>query len=826
MRCRACGWAGDSIETYAHVNHLGVEEAIQQALRLGCLTLPPEDLNPVRVSGYVSGYVDARRKQEKQWEHLEANLNPLYDTFRIKLLNTLWSGNNPSYDGFAGILGAALRIEVSKLFNKEILPRKGFSSSLAIRYQDLPGRTCGILFRGDRLSHYHPFPEPATNAVEGGLTLLNTLSPHETVVYVMDDPYAAIVLLNSYLLGRAHDLKVVSCQETTRSAWHAVNAEAVYYRASTVSGKLFNHMKMIRNVHLTTYPEISTQQFAARVRSEVPHVLLMKMQKNSKPGYRFFADWLISDRRREDELADFRATAQLDAADRGALLDSCLASDRKRLEWCLGTQPASKTIIQRGRLITERSGAWYVRHKNGLEEPVTDAPPVVEQTYGDAETGKRYEAGYILFKGRRITFKEPREIIEKNPREWVESTCIKSGIGSPFVSRQWGGDLLEIAVKMHPPQYISSLKRLGYDAATQDISFPRFTLTRGKFVEDLNFIGGTGAPADNIMVPTNELNVLNKLVDEVNPMLASFFAGAAVLTANILAPLRGWSPRPLCLVSGTTGIPAQTIRNLAALVDAPLTETHALTAAEAVTLRKKITSHGWPHAVILTSEHMCGLGTTNNLLVSATRLDALSLWAAGTRQVVLTATNASDGVPLPTTKEWLLWLEDLQTREYGLATDEELPLALLWDFSMWWASRYERVAARLYAAAKNRLELKHDAGHALLDFYIALYRRGALDIERRPFLRDLLATASIKPLRRTGVIIDEDEKTVLLVRSRLLEVQNKLKLPALDMASAEHSLNSSNLLCANPHMIDGWLITREGFSQAESRSFLNKNNNT
>jgi hypothetical protein len=224
------------------------------------------------------------------------------------------------------------------------------------------------------------------------------------------------------------------------------------------------------------------------------------------------------------------------------------------------------------------------------------------------------------------------------------------------------------------------------------------------------------------------------------------------------------------------------------------------------------------HYVSLAGGHLGGFGSSgsDNLMVTLDVVEALALRAGGERWVLLHASDATDVPPLPTTADWLLWLATFQEKAYPGDRTVDLPLIVLEDFCTWWAGRHNRSGDKLLAAAKAKLEIAAPIGASFLQLVVQLYKQGDFNVECREFYKELQNTGSLQiSFRRPAVTIDENEKIVFISRSRLMTALRRLNIPLPDTSPVERELLKQGALKTTPYALDGWLIDRSAYCQAE-----------
>ena len=179
MKCDSCDLLGDSLETFARLQHKGMDDAIQDAMRFGCFCIPHSELNNRIIEGYKEHYVARRITVRQHWEELCKLLMTLKQETITRLVKEhLWSGRGPGLQGLRSYIGGGTRQDINNIFGiKNFLPRKGYATTLAIAYQDVPGRICSIRYYGEDTVHIQNFPEPVSHTCEGGLAFLDDIEP-------------------------------------------------------------------------------------------------------------------------------------------------------------------------------------------------------------------------------------------------------------------------------------------------------------------------------------------------------------------------------------------------------------------------------------------------------------------------------------------------------------------------------------------------------------------------------------------------------------------------------------------------------------------------
>jgi len=828
MKCDNCDLAGDSLELLARAQGVDIDRAIRDAVQIGCLTLSTSEPSLRQIEGYKEHYVEKRRKTREMWERLSALLFPINSSMKDRLARDhLWSGRAKNFEGLKGAIGGGLRKEIIEICGKDFLPRKGFATSVAFAYQDVPGRISAIRYFGEEGIHVQNFPEPATKRAEGGLAFLDDLEPHERLVFALDNPFVTAMLCRAWNCVASRPIKAISYNNDTGAGWQTLKeAEKIVLHADRISWRLFHQAKSLeRRTFIAAFPEADLGRLESRLNSWPVNDVFEKMEETAKPWRQFMVEWLTDEAREDIDVVETVNHLDITSGEKSVLLDLCAQKQRSRLEWALSGRTAAQTIYFNSKPIIQKDDGWYTPvAKNKGEEKVSDVILFFEHSQGDPRTGAMWFSGYIVYKGQRVAFRDTLAEIENDTYEWVKRKLIAANLGAPSIQGRIQRNIFDISRAFHKETYSTLHKVLGFEPSSGAIIFPQFAIRDGKFTADADFVETPGLPAQDIIPPRDVLpDLRHKLVDESDPVLAAQLAGMAAVTANILSPLNGWTKRPIGVVGSPGNLPFKAGRRLAEMFGMTSKECFKLDQEERRTLQRDAAAQGWMHYVSLNGGHLGGFNAVgaDNMMVTLDKAEALALRAGGERWMLLNASDATDVPPLPSTADWLLWLAGFQARSYAGNKAVELPLVVLDDFCTWWAGRHDRSGDKLIAAAKALLELGAPAGMSLLQLFVQLYKQGELSVDRKEFYKELQNTGNL-PLswRKAAILIDEPESVVFLSRSRLIVALRRLNIPLPDTSLAEKELVKTGIVKTTPYSLDGWLIDRSAYCQVEKGNLL------
>lgn len=787
--CQACRWHGDSIELYASIKKVSVDNAVMEIHSMGRMTAS-DKITPYDITRYKETYSDNRSRLDTCWARLRDRLSETIppDVMHLLLRSNLWLGsNNRSSRLFMSNLGGGLKHDVRRAFGGNHFLPQGFSAVLAWRLEDVPGRICGFQFLGKSVYTRWASLLGEDRAFEGGLLMLGTLPMPLGTIFAFDDPLLVLQLHRSRFCWSPDPAPVIGYNEFTRKTWSCLQAEKVILAPRTIDWRVFVNARATARSYIADAGKIYDSQITGTDKQE-----LNRLEAAAVPWKEYFARWLVA----QDNAGFILSQVQLNSTDRADMVELCRPEDKDKLLHCFSL--ASPTMrVQVGRsVVTERDGCWY-SGKSALvsEELICDAPFVVERVSYDPRTKAKRLMGRIVRRGRIIEFDESFDAIDSDPAEWLRNTLLEAEAGLPIISSAWAPRLLDVAQQLHPPEQVALSRSLGVDRASLRFIFPSFLIEHGEFVRRRVFYSLDKMPGGSLQIPSGETPLASAL-----PLLSEAQGAAAVLfsavLANWLAPVFGVAVRPIGLIGAEGSLGQRMQRWLEEVLDLPVEE---MDPANYERFQAKLNEFGWPSSLRFSSPssfaylpHCCA----DKLIALIPSEVGEALAVGGNWRLIRGGELGMAAGNLPDSADLLRYIADLQRR--GFNTVGADPYKILEDlFAFRGSSGAESVAGRF-------LQDK-TPGEALLDLCARLYVSGRLKAKHHPFYGQVSSGGPF-PNASGDVWVDDEHAVILFSREGLLRALHKAHLPLPDLAPAIQGWADAHWLEPGTSAEKGWIF--------------------
>lgn len=819
LRCRNCGFSGDSIETFSRLSKAkDLKDAIRLAVNQGFCALPAAAaLTEAEIDQYIESFPRARNKYASIWSGLQNNVRDNLSPDMLYRLQdeSLWGGSSTQgRERFVRLIGGGLKYEINRLFDHKLL-NDGFNTALALNYQDVPGRISAFSFLGEKDSLLKLCVDRSRKIKEGGLALFDVLTPSEGTVYAIGNPWLALHLQRVWLSDSENPLKLVVFNDETNLAWRNVTAARTILWNDVVNWKLFFHAKNAPNAFITDHPSLKETRFVYDyVVHKSPASILNLMERHAVPWRVAFCDWLCNKNVPEYELRDAVMRLELDASERRQVIASAPREYKARVEALLGEVKTVQTAIIRNSTVLEQNDGWWLAHQNGAKELMSDAPIRIHHEINNMQTGSIYLRGVIRYRGQDLPFEEDLEQIEKDTMRWVRRIVAKAGLGCPQISPGWNANLLTVAKNFSNPTPLVGESKLGI-RPTGEIVFPKFKLVNGRVInEDIPF-KTINTPATDVMQPAISAQNLGKPFFQAR---ASFMVMASVFISNMILRMRGEHPRPVAITGTDMSVGRIVARHFATVSGMKSFFLYrptnpAMLKSIVSAIKDKLKEYDYPGLVETEyqSAHHYQHEANNDVMLLTDMPSALKL-AAGSPWTIIHAPNGrTDSYILPPFDDVLRYLMDLQTRGYELDENIPLPLAVLRDMKKWY---FEYCGASeedesIYQEAESTLIIP-SPGEALLGLTWYLIGHDVIPQKFKQF-GDMLGQD--RPFTAHEVCIDPNSNVVFIPKSEL-SIGCKITRVKLDGIAATDDLIKSDRILYKNNLETGWIVSKKYWDES------------
>jgi hypothetical protein len=817
MYCHHCGFRGDSLELYNLVRRAkDLHEAVVQAGLDDTFNLSSSEFTPEAVLSYVEYFPTQRKKIDTMWKHFRANLGvKLGPDLSRRMQNMhLWSTWNYGQGLIGKFMGGGGLKEINKTIGEEVLPKEGFKTSLIFNYQDVPGRTIGFQFIGEKDRRFKFFHYNHTPRTEGGLAMLDLLDTFEDTVFAVSDPIVAMHIQRRHLVDFNTPLKIVVFNDSTWSAWESVSARQVVLWAPRIDWRLFHQARLVKNGCITIHPQfhnLDNDTIYSYVIGRPTNVTLQLMAKHARPWYDFFIDWATSDKQPEFEVRDAVKQLSFNPRERELLMDNCPRANRVRLEnFLTDIQHDCRSVVVNRNKVFDRPDGWFTLSGLKSEELLLDTPVKLFREIVDTATATTYWHGALRHKFKMIEFVEEVNVIEKNPNAWLRDVLAREGLGIPTFNQVWAKYFIYLVKCFNDPKHVKLSTRMGIQP-DGDILMPLFKVHEGQISEEETYLDPKKTPGIGVKQPVKRAA---RQEDVVFPARTAVIAGFAATIYNWLLALRDEPACPVIFVG-----PLGSIGNAAAR--------HI---CKVMSLTKQEVRYHWRDSLyVLDNLKYAGLptfiepqtyGLIRNFpnpfhkfcLLQAERSESTALACGGPWLRIYAPNLRSDSNNLPPVDDMFNYLIDLQSRQYNLPAGDLMD-ALLEDMAAWY-QKYLGGQEGLLAALKTMVLSPLLPGDGLIELVCWLHQSGRIDVHRAELSTQVVGGTVTECARRgqtnvrTAIVYGTAEKAVYVSRSVLGTVLARDKLSQPDFARITDDLANRRLLVDGYNTPDGWVIQR------------------
>ena len=834
LNCGTCGFHGDTLELLARMRNAGIHEVIGRAVHEGLCAVPLNEVSAHDIDDYVFYYPQRRKIVDDAWKAFQDGLrdNPSPELVRRIQDENMWGGwRSGQQDRIARFIGGGTLTEVNKALlplasGTRKLPHTGFSTSLVLACQDIPGRICAFDFLGNA-ARLRRKTGSNVHFTEGGLGMLDVLMPFEREVFAVGDPAMAMHLHRRQFTTFTEPLKLVLFNDDTDRAWTNVQADKIVLWDREITWKIFDHARKIPNnrnsVFITINPEL--------MRDTGPYVLdwplaaiLDNMRRHAIPWAEFFIRWLTNPARDPADVHGAIAKLSFDASERRFIQDVCPKELRDRLAQYMDGKTTIQTVyINRHNIMEDRDG-WHVVYPMRGKALICDAPITLEREITNTDTGQIFWEGVIRYKGHTIEFFDEVDKIERNPNKWLRERVAKAGLGMPLLQHAWASEFMHLAKVFSQPKLAAISSRLG-PQSDGSIVFPQFKLANGEIENAAAWVRmDSSVPAADVRPPC-ERPITGREI--ATPTRAAVIACSAALVANWLGRFRNLPPAPVVLIGGT-----QSAARIAGDHFSQISQMHihyfTRYGRKEVEIARRSLSREYP-----TYFRTETVGTLVNyppachdfIYVTASEEEAAALITGRTWIAIDAPHSPREDEELPPFDDTLLYLLDLQKRDYDVPKRAYLIESVIVDYCAWYARYLQKDQKDLYKLLAKMVSKPAHPGDGFIKLVIHAYNARRIELDHVHFMTRLQKHGRLNA-SEFGILIDEKADKVYISEPAVEAALRKKGLPTPDYAEVAKNLYKRNLMLRldNPH---GWVIEKsywddmvKGWSDADWSSDL------
>ena len=846
--CLDCNTHGDMIELAAAAWKVDVTAATARLADANA-GLPAAAKEPIRISEYVRGYVNRRKRTAAL---LQQSQRPLldgeYEFLRreLGLLNgndaKLWLARMGPFAGGTTVLAVdeALRPWRQRNGRKAItsgrkpyFKGRGWKNVVIIPFHSMPRLCCGFILVGRKARMDQdvlflpalPAPPIAGNKfpLEAGVCMYDAiLATHEQRrfgrdVFVCNDPFQAMRWQCQHMRDHSVPLPLVGAYNHTIQLPERPPTRLVSY-------SIWDTQPSRRFVFWCEELNATTVNMAARANGQIaicppphgrkaPREWLRDVQRVATPWYESLDAFLVA-------ATEGPAKSVLDQLDLPDYLwqtfrRNCSDEATSAILAREGSPDRQRVAVLGTRTVLDTASGWVYDGKL-----ITDATLTISHVLYQAETDQAYYKGQINYRGHAYPFIEQQEVVEKATFSWMKKRLMASQAGIMFSTPSWSQHAVNIACLLHTPVILQGVGRFGWRYDHSAFVLPQFAIQPGgditacvsQVLDDL-------APAVDLLPDKIKELTLAPLLTE-SPAHKEFWASAAAIGANILAPAVNKRVAGVGLVGDGALVMGRSAARLWGCADRALTiGKQALIACEE--LETIATTHAWPLILTIPKGQKRQLlapwlhsPSPKNVVLDVDRYfaDALrtqSDWRFVTSETPVTAAPAVNAYGQ---QALFHWLRDVCSRRLRLDADPATPFGLqvLEDMAKW-VERCGEDAGLLRESGALIDELSDSRDRA--NSFVALMYRclddGVLAFQREGFER-ATATPAIYYLEE-----GDQPRGIFIPRSTVNRVFAEHGVPVPDIVQLTATLaEAGGLECETRYQdMTGWLIRETWWDQ-------------
>lgn len=671
--CHDCQVSGDMIELAAAVWKMNPLNTLRKAKSEG-MDLPEAAVVDGAVDVYVKRHLEPRARAKRFWQDAkdyfvsseQLSLRWLQNFLGVQgHLTPAWRYHGAEFIGAAEVSVARGLFDVGvgpnhpgKRGGPRFLKGPNWEDVIVIPFWDLPGRLCGFVFVGRQARveadiFYHHAPEfmfqvagkpvraGRLKTTEAGVTMPMAVLRQEKMhdlfgntMFVMDDPVLALRLQIRYMRNTEIPLALVGTYEgrpyRTQRAWDWLPSEDIVFWSPRQTTMMLRQAKDADAKISVAGVGISEADLNLRTRS--PEEWFRHVRNKTM-------SWREALRQRlrkatPGQAEELLLELEITGGELREFISTCESKLAARLQGIHDGRVSVRKISYGKHVICEDEDGWSVEgvviDAYGNRNPhhrICDVVVRIEHILRTSND-RSYYRGIVRFAGKTIPFTEKVETLDKGMWAWLKSLLAVNGLGAPTGLGNWTRKIMDIAIRFCQPDVIWEADVVGWDTERKQFNFPKFAIRLpGEVIEDhICLVTDPHVPGQDLVKPEFLGQRALQVLSEHNEETQVFWAIAACITSNVMAPALNFVPRGILL----DGLGAQAI-GAAAAVRLGCSEFNVPNMAAIKRAIQSCGNHHWPT--------LFRLGKTLNL-------NALDAWlsAGVTHQVIFKMPTATVNV--------------------------------------------------------------------------------------------------------------------------------------------------------------------------------------
>jgi len=636
-RCDACSFSGNMIQLAAAVWKLDTPATLRKLVD-SQIGLSEAVLSPSVIRDYIKDHVKYPQRVAAFWQDAQA-CHVKCDSPELSMLQGRysvgrWSEDWPRKGG--QFIGSSTRSKLMELVMphtvaksdarvaasgskggkrsgtscvSHLMPGSQWQDMLVMPHYDVPGRICGFMLIGrDGDPSRDFFYRHLANfgcGNESGLAMLDSLMLPPLprlghTGFIFTDHEFAIRLQMRYMKDHFRPLPIAVAYKDenyeTADVWNWLGHEDLVCWGNDNAVAAILHAK--RANAKVSLIDVSGKEIAKDMRHRGPEEWLDQMKWSAQPWATALRQ-LLRDMPKAEIESILLTDMELQGRDLAEFIKGCDPELRERLEYIERNRSHGARVRFENRWLFEKNDGWYVERGN---DRICNAIIRVEQVLTTADH-RSYHRGTIKFHGHVYPFTARADVVEKGLLKWAHDYLrdeLQVGVLEYYPS--WNTKSFQLAIAFHTPEFIHGVEVVGWDERNRQFNFPQFSICRNGEVTDKYacLFDNERVPAKDIPKPGNFPRKHMESLSDVNDETALFWATAAAVGSNLLAPALRRKPVGLLLDGdGGQSVGAAAASRLGC-VSVPAAKGHAPLAG----ICSQVNQYLWP--TILCDVNKCG----------------------------------------------------------------------------------------------------------------------------------------------------------------------------------------------------------------------------
>jgi len=544
---------------------LGIRETL---FRLGTEgILKPADTSAKNCTLYVKDHLSPRDRALAFWRDCQ-KAHAVAETATLRLLQKRLAAVRRDDDWFrrAGrFIGSSDAATVKEWAGPSLFPGRKWECLLSVPYWDMPGRLSGFLHIGreaDRDSDY-VFQGVVPRSRESGLAMLDALleKPHPVLgadKFVFTDADVAMRLQCHHMRDTRRPLPLAATWDDnnyrTTAVWEWLSGESTVFWGG-------DYLQALRQARMadglvSTFP-FERQTLMREELHTTPVAWMQRLRRTAVP-------WRQALRKHLEELSepvieDALAYIDLRGRELDEFITGCRPGLRDRLDYIRRHRTVGVRLEFDNQWVQEKNGGWQT--ESGKQ--ISNFTMQIEKVLNTPQ--KSYYQGSVFFKGERYPFMVPTTTLDEGVRSWVSKFLRdEARAGVAELCPRWGKKALDLALRMHPPEYVKTTGSVGWCHEEKQFTFPTFGIKFGRVKElEVSVVPTTNTPAAELPLPGIIPLKFRQALAKRNEETELIWATAACAVANIVAPAVNRNQHPILLAgAGARSVGADSLKRL------------------------------------------------------------------------------------------------------------------------------------------------------------------------------------------------------------------------------------------------------------------------